>query len=181
MNCEDEVIRLEIPTIKHKDDAVAFMREMATACENINGTGGLNEADSYEQWLENWNYKNTKEYEGYESKSLVPAVTFFAVRKSDDKIVGIIDVRKNLCRILDEKQGGNIGYSTRPDERRKGYAKRMMKLAMEYCKKELGLKLVRAGCNEANIGSRKTIESAGLRLIERREAIIPHLYFEWKE
>jgi len=181
MKYEDEILNFEMPAIAHKHDAIAFIHEMVSVCENLNGTGGLDEAETYEGWLEDCKRINSMAFDGYESKSWVPAVTFFAVRKTDNKIVGMVNIRKNLSRILDEKQAGNIGYSTRPGERRKGYAKRIMKFAMDYCREVLGLKIVRAGCNELNIGSKKTIESANLKLIARRKAIISHLYYEWKE
>lgn len=45
---------------------------------------------------------------------------FFAVRKRDDKIMGMIDLRHTLNAFL--KDLGNCGYSVRPSERRKGYA-----------------------------------------------------------
>ena len=52
----------------------------------------------------------------------VPAETYFLVRKRDNKIVGMINIRLQLHEKLKEF-GGNIGYSIRPTERRKGYNK----------------------------------------------------------
>lgn len=52
---------------------------------------------------------------------------FFAVRKSDGRIVGIIDLRHTLNDFL--KDLGNCGYSVRPSERKKGVCVRDVKSA----------------------------------------------------
>ena len=52
---------------------------------------------------------------------------------------------------------GDIGYSVCPSERRKGYATKMLKYALEVCK-ELGMKSVILGCYKSNIASSKTIK-----------------------
>ena len=175
---EDDILSLEIPTINHKADAISFIHEMVIACQDINGTGGLDGAKSYEEWLKDWEKYNTLEFSGYESETYVPAITFFVTRKTDNRIIGMLNIRKFLNKRLDATQGGNIGYSVRPSEQKKGYGKRLMKLAVEYCIEELGHNIIRAGCKELNIGSKKIIESVGMKEIERNEAIITHLYYE---
>lgn len=78
-----------------------------------------------------------------------------AIRKSDNKLVGTIQIRHKLNEKL-LIHGGNIGYGVRPCERRKGYAKQMLQLALEKSK-DLGLKRVLITCDKDNIGSSKTI------------------------
>lgn len=56
--------------------------------------------------------------------------------------------------------GGNIGYSVRPSERRKGYAKWMLSQALVYCRK-IGMSKVLINCLEKNEGSRRTILANG--------------------
>jgi len=56
--------------------------------------------------------------------------------------------------------GGHLGYSVRPSERRKGYAKTMLKAALDICKNN-GIEKVLITCLEDNIASAKTIESCG--------------------
>ena len=41
----------------------------------------------------------------------------------DNKIVGMIDLRHHINHPILSVWGGHIGYSVRPTERRKGYAK----------------------------------------------------------
>lgn len=52
----------------------------------------------------------------------VHASTFFSVRKSDNKIIGTIQLWHFLTDEF-KKHGGHIGYGIRPTERKKGYGK----------------------------------------------------------
>ena len=67
----------------------------------------------------------------------------------------MIQVRHYFNEYL-EKFGGHIGYSVRPSERRKGYAKKMLKDCLKYCE-EINLDKVLITCMDSNVGSRKTI------------------------
>ena len=90
---------------------------------------------------------------------MVPATQFMCIRKSDNRLVGMIDVRHYFNEYL-EKYAGNIGYSVRPSERRKGYATQMLNKALPYCK-SIGLDKVLVCCIDGNIGSEKTILANG--------------------
>ncbi len=90
---------------------------------------------------------------------LVPATQFFFIRKSDNKLVGMIQVRHRFNDYL-EKYAGHIGYSVRPSERRKGYAKEMLRMVLPFCR-EIGLDKVLITCIDGNIGSERTILSNG--------------------
>ena len=56
--------------------------------------------------------------------------------------------------------GGHIGYSVRPSERRRGYAKAMLQAALPFCR-EMGIKKVLITCDENNPASEKTILANG--------------------
>ncbi len=102
-----------------------------------------------------------KKYTSIESlpKDRVIATQFFYIRKSDNRLVGMIQVRHYLNEYL-TKYSGHIGYSIKPSERRKGYATSMLKAILPYCK-ELGMEKVLIACKENNIGSERTILNNG--------------------
>lgn len=88
------------------------------------------------------------------------ATQFLAVRESDGRLMGMIQVRHYFNEYL-EKFGGHIGYSVRPSERRKGYGREQLRLALLFCKETLGLDRALITCKTGNEGSRRTILSAG--------------------
>ena len=60
--------------------------------------------------------------------------------------------------------GGHIGYGVRPSERRKGYATEILRMALAYAGREIGLKRVMIACYRDNEGSWRTILANGGRL-----------------
>lgn len=91
--------------------------------------------------------------------SWVPCTSFISVRLSDGLPVGLIDVRHRLNeRLL--QLGGNIGYCVRPTQRRQGYAKEQLNLALDYSR-QLGLQKVLITCAKSNLASAATIRACG--------------------
>lgn len=127
----------------------------------------------FDEWLEN----TDRNYNPETVRSdWAVATTFFAVRRSDDKILGMIDVRHELTIPFLQEYGGHIGYSVRPTERRKGYATRMLKLALSYCR-SIGISVVRLGCYTDNKASVCTIERCGGVCIEEKPYLDGKLMF----
>lgn len=85
--------------------------------------------DDYECWLK----KLEEDYIRTPNEEKVPARTYFLVRENDKRIVDMINIRLALNEKL-KKQGGHIGYSIRPTERRKGYNKINLYLGLKYVK-----------------------------------------------
>lgn len=79
---------------------------------------------------------------------------YIAVRERDRKIVGIIEFRHHIDHPVLGLWGGHIGYCVRPCERRKGYAKEMLRLNLINCR-EAGLDKVMITCDEENIEVRR--------------------------
>ena len=84
---------------------------------------------------------------------------FICKRASDGRMLGTLQVRHTLNEYL-LHFGGHIGYSVRPDERRKGYASWMLRKALAYCR-TLGLERVLITCDADNEASRRTIIKCG--------------------
>lgn len=156
-----EKFYLEQPSLYRKTEAIEYINEFIKYNSAIHGVGSLNKyLDNYESWLEQ--LKNNRER--IEIDKLVPSETFFLIRENDNKIIGMIDIRLALNDFL-KKYGGNIGYSIRPTERRKGYNKINLYLALKFCQ-EKGLKEVLLDCDYDNLGSANTIISLGGILVK---------------
>lgn len=156
-----EKFYLEEPCIKRKKEAIEFINEFYTYNSKINGTGGLQRfLDNYEGWLE----KIEEDYKRIPNEEKVPARTYFLIRKKDNKIVGMINIRLALNERL-KKYGGNIGYSIRPTERGNGYNKINLYLGLKICQK-YGIKEVLMDADKDNPASWKTMEALGGQMIK---------------
>lgn len=90
---------------------------------------------------------------------LVPNSVFFLLDEERDRLLGAVDIRHSLNDSL-LREGGHIGDGIRPSERRKGYATKMIGLALAECKK-LGIDRVLISCTKDNIGSARSIIKNG--------------------
>lgn len=147
-------LELVIPDKTHEAAALEYIREHIAHGEPVlHGAALLDQFQSYDEWLDRLKANSNEKtaLPGY-----VPATTFFAVRRSDGRIVGTIDIRHRLNEFL-RSYGGHIGYGVRPSERRKGYATQMLKMALVYAK-QIGLTKVMLACNRDNEASRRTIQ-----------------------
>ena len=158
----DKIILVK-PDLSYADEIIKYKEESLAESPIINGSAGLNRFSSIEDWLEELKKRSS---EDTVPKGLVPSSTYLAVREKDNYIVGMIDIRHYLNKYLTQV-GGNIGYGVRKTERNKGYAKQMLKLALEKCK-ELKIKKVLITCDEDNIASEKVILSAKAKLEDIR-------------
>ncbi|MDR7856775.1 GNAT family N-acetyltransferase [Tissierella sp.] len=145
-------VKLIAPSKEYEKEAFEYIQEFLDYNSEINGTGGLDRYDNYDDWLlkieRDIDFNNIPE-------GRVPANTYFLVRISDNKIIGMINIRHKLNEFL-LNEGGHIGYSVRPTERKKGYATLMLKLALQRCR-ELNLDKVLITCDKVNVPSAKVI------------------------
>ena len=92
------------------------------------------------------------------------------MRESDGLLVGTFNVRWDLTEEM-LRTSGHIGYSVRPSQRRKGYAKIGLYLALREAR-ALGVDTAVVSCAKSNIASARTIEALGGEL--REEMTDPH-------
>ena len=151
----DELILVR-PTMEYANQIFEYKQEFLDAGDSMDGCGPLRRYDNPKEYL---NVCMEMEKPETVPEGKVVATQFVCVRKVDNKVVGMIQVRHYFNEYL-EKYAGNIGYSVRPSERRKGYAKEMLKLALPFCR-EIGLEKVLVACIDGNIGSEKTILANG--------------------
>ena len=148
------------PSKEYEQEALEYINEFYEYNSDINGTGGLQRyLDNYDGWLEKLEEDRTR----IPNEEKVPAETYFLVRENDNKIVGMINIRLTLNENL-KKFGGHIGYSIRPTERKKGYNKVNLYLGLLCCKKH-GISEILMDCDKSNLGSAKTMQALGGKLI----------------
>lgn len=157
-------LELVRPTAAHKDLAEEFKKEFIQHGETvIHGSALLDQLD-YDAWLDHIRRSGSLRTV---MPGWVPADTFFAIRKRDSRIIGMIDIRHNLDNEFLSSYGGHIGYAVRPGERRKGYAAQMLRLALDHARK-LSLSKVMLSCDADNLASIKTIEKCDGILTETK-------------
>lgn len=139
------------PTLEMKNRYLQFAQEWKDNNQSIVPYSARLLDDSYEIWL-----KNTYEYENLH-EGFVTAHTFFLIE--DENIIGAINIRHYLNDYL-FNFGGHIGYGIRPTKRQKGYASKMLALALPVAK-QLGIDKVLITCDKKNIASAKTIINNG--------------------
>lgn len=150
----DSIILMQ-PDETMLDEITAYRNAMLAAGSSMDGCGALKRFAAAE-WLQ---FVGSLSSEETCPPHWVPSTQFVCVRQTDGRIVGMIDLRHRLNDFLAE-YGGHIGYSVRPDERRKGYAKWMLAHVLPEARK-LGLSRVLVTCDDDNEGSVRTIEANG--------------------
>ena len=165
-----EKFYFEIPGISRKEDAIDYIREFLEYGSDINGAGGLHRfLDDYEGWLK----KLDLDYIQVPNEERVPARTYFLVRESDSRIVGMINIRLALNKRLSH-YGGHIGYSIRPTERGKGYNNVNLYLGLKVCRK-YGIERIFMDADLENPASWKTMEAfGGVRIREYYDDVNAH-------
>lgn len=156
-----EKFYLENPSMERKKDVIEYMNEHVKYNSAINGTGSFDhvlESETYEECMDR--YYKIQDNEYAKSIDRCPGKTYFLIRKNDNKLIGMINIRHHLSpKML--VHGGHIGYGIRPTERRKGYNKINLYLGLLKALEEFNLDKVMLDCDVKNLGSDKTIQALG--------------------
>lgn len=113
----------------------------------------------YVQDLRDQALEDSPRPEGY-----VPSTTLWWV--DGDEYLGRIAIRHRLTPSLLEF-GGHIGYDVRPTARRRGHATAMLRAALPVAA-SLGIDPALITCDDANLASRRVIETCGGALEDQR-------------
>ncbi len=150
--------------MKWKNEALDFLNDLRQSDQEIIAVAGLEkclEHTTYESWLRESNKRINKEY--CDTINRVPSKSYFFIRKNDNHLIGMISIRFNLTEKM-LKYFGHISYCIAPSERRKGYSKVNLYLAL-FKARELGLSEVIISCEVDNLASNRTILSLGGNMI----------------
>lgn len=152
----NEKLKFRLPTAEDAAEYISYRQAFLDAGSSMDGTGPMRRTPDPMEWLAiNAQYADPATV----PEGKVQSTQFVCERVSDGRIVGMLQVRLALNDFL-LHYGGHIGYSVRPDERRKGYASWMLAQGLDYCR-SMGLRKVLIACLDTNEASRRTILHAG--------------------
>ena len=153
---EGDKLYLRTPTKEDEEIIWNFRQEFFDFDSYSAGDSGLKNYETFESWY-------TKVDNGSKLETLpegrVLCTQFLTFRKSDNKLVGMINVRHTLNEYL-QKFGGHIGDCIRPTERHKGYATEQKKICLEFCK-SIGINKILITAKSHNEFSIKSIIKCG--------------------
>ena len=152
----EEKMKLVLPSEAWFGEYLAYRQEFLDSGDSMDGTGPMRRMEDPREWLD---YTERCRQPELVPEGKVQATQFLYVRESDGRAVGMIQIRHRFNEYL-EKYAGHIGYSVRPSERRKGYATRMLRDTLPFCR-EIGLDRVLVSCIDTNEASRRTILANG--------------------
>ena len=152
-----ERIESEILTLRkvHPSDLYAAAEYRAEFLANGDSMDGCSHLRRFEDMADWYDWICKAEHWDTCPENWIPDTQYISVRNSDGRLVGMLDIRHELneaCLNL----FGNIGYSIRPSERCKGYAKIQLALAKQICR-EMGMDTILVTCHKENTASSKTI------------------------
>ncbi len=127
-----EEVYLIKPSLAFQNEILNYRDEFCSSDNQIPGSNMLKNFNNVEMWLNN--IKLHENYSTLPDKRYVPSYEYILVRKSDNKILGMSNLRTELNDYL-LNFAGNIGYSIAPSERRKDYGKIILRRTLLEAKK----------------------------------------------
>lgn len=152
------MLRFVQPAAAYEAQVMAYRRAFLNRGDEMDGCAGLERCNTYAEWLD-----FDKRLKALYGDGCVPSTVYLAVRETDNTLVGMVDCRHCLSEFL-LNYGGHIGYSVHPEQRRKGYAKEMLRFAVDEFYRPRGVARVLVTCDRDNEASRRTILANGGRM-----------------
>lgn len=153
---EEELLFAE-PSMQYADEIQAYRQEMLDAGSSFDGCFCMKRMERPEDFIKNCLFWSNPRREANQSGTWGNVI--LVIRKADGKMVGCFQVHN----ILNERMArytGNVGYSVRPSERRKGYATKMLARAKDFLS-SFGFEEIYVACLPENEGSKRTILANG--------------------
>ena len=158
-------MELRRPRLADKATVLEMMTEFEKSQSAHDGGFWDTENFSYEDWLES----NQNQEMGINlPEGWVPAIQLVAF-SGKGQALGFLDLRLRLNNFLLEK-AGHIGYSIRPSQRGKGYAKETLRQGLQVAK-EKNIKKALVTCSVNNPASRAVILANGGILEDVRNGV----------
>ena len=155
-------MELRRPRLADKETVLEMMAEFEKSQSAHDGGFWDTENFVYEEWLE----ENLQAEAGLNiPENWVPAIQLVSFDVAGQAL-GFLNLRLRLNDYLLEK-GGHIGYSIRPSERGKGYAKESLRQGLQIAK-EKNIKRALMTCSTENPASRAIILANGGKLEDVR-------------
>ena len=155
-------MELRRPTLADKETVLEMMAEFEQSQSAHDGGFWDAEKFDYENWLET---NLNKEMGINLPENRVPSIQFVLFDESDHAL-GFLNLRLRLNEGL-LNYAGHIGYSIRPSERGKGYAKEALHQGLKIAK-EKNIKRALVTCSTENPASRAVILANGGELEDVR-------------
>ena len=148
-------MELRRPSLADKETVLVMMEEFEKYQTPHDGGFWDTENFFYEEWLES----NQNQEMGLNlTEGWVPENQLIAFSVKG-KAIGFLNLRLRLSNFLLE-EGGHIGYSIRPSERGKGYAKEALRQGLQIAK-EKNIHRALVTCSTENPASRAVILANG--------------------
>jgi predicted acetyltransferase len=148
-------VKLVKPSIEYKDSYLSFYKEWTESGEDIVPWVVEKNPANFEEMLK---WLSESEFEDNLPDDYVPHSTYWLINE-ENIVVAAVNIRHRLNERL-RKAGGHIGYGVCPSQRRKGYATKLLALALKKTK-ELNIENVLVCCDKENIASERTIVNNG--------------------
>ena len=158
-----ECIRLIEVSEAYAEEIRAFRQEVLS-CDKDSGDRfagclSLDVCAEITEWIRLCKLR-TKEETCASTGAAVPSYTYLAIRISDNRLIGMIDLRLHIRHPYLSMYGGHCGYTVRPCERGLGYAKEMLALNKQNAKR-FGIRQLLLTCNVSNSASEAVILANG--------------------
>ena len=158
-------MELRRPILADKETVLEMMAEFEKFQSPHDGGFWDTENFVYEEWLES----NQNQEMGINlPEGWVPAIQL-VVFSEKGQAVGFLNLRLRLSNFLLE-EGGHIGYSIRPSERGKGYAKETLSQGLQVAK-DKNIKKALVTCSVNNHASRAVILANGGLIEDVRDGV----------